>query len=115
MPEAVERLRVFQKATVRVRVRVRRLGLGLSSRRRAPRSPEPWPSNPNPNPNPNLQKATTAIHGSLLLAVLLHQEETVKASAGRRTPHDGGDATGEEGGEVERIRRSISASEGVGS
>ena len=46
--------------------------------------------------------------------MLLHQEETVKASAGRRTPHDGGDATGEEGGEVERIRRSISASEGVG-
>ena len=41
--------------------------------------------------------------------MLLHQEETVKASAGRRTPHDGG-----EEGEVERIRRSISASEGVG-
>ena len=65
--------------------------------RRHTKTPTPNPNtntkpNPTPNPNPNPNQATTAIHGSLLLAVLLHQEETVKASAGRRTPHDGGEA-----------------------
>ena len=76
------------------------------------------PERPLPDTQERLRafkKATTAIHASLLLAVLLHQDSVLDAerSVGDSSGADGGKrvAGGDQGS---RLRRSISISEGVG-
>ena len=76
------------------------------------------PERPLPDTQERLRafkKATTAIHASLLLAVLLHQDSVLDAerSVGDSSGADGGKrVAGDDQGS--RLRRSISISEGVG-